>query len=247
MTIEELQELVSNTTDTIADNLPGVLGEVLMEVKRFSNMIANAHTDLEQLAGDLQSANARISALSELIAQVEDTLGEKCRALHDGVDEINDELESFSESAGESLEHLIEQVEELRNHMASTIDGLIETTNETIQMVVVEPFNRLCVESIERLEHFIAEWTDETIPEKVSDVQNEWLSELKNELDELIDGLVVSLDNFRDELIGKVESSGQNREESNAMREILDQALDPIVCELQRVISLASSVGISIG
>jgi DNA repair ATPase RecN len=251
MALDDFNNGIAETKNCIAANLQEfsdyLASDVVQMMDQLLETLESANEAVQSLGDALTTTAEQFEVLQESISGVEESVQECYANMTESVVEVDGHLEEFAAVIEGFLEQTLEKLTAFRDSMELAVNELIERATQNIEELVCEPLIAIRDQLIEAVDKFVSEWTESLMPGKLDEIRSQWIVELKRELDELIDRLVSGLDEFRNELIGKSHASSRNREESEAMRELLDQALQPVVSELQRVSSLASSVGITIG
>jgi membrane-associated HD superfamily phosphohydrolase len=267
MTDAQKQEL-----DALLSRLSATAGGALELLREFDTEIETrleeARQSLqEQIGSVLQAAAPQAAALTQqchaleartqaIVAQLDEAGNEVDVALQTmetdlgGWEETRDNAKQAVDDtltgASVSVDDLVEVMEEALESTVARFEEFQQQITEHIAEKVLSPITEMQDECVERIEKLIEEIVEKILPDKAEQVTGEWISELNEEINVMMDHLQTGLDDFRDTIINGSDAAQSSRQTSEQALDLLRTAFAPVLNELDRVRGLSGTVGISI-
>lgn len=249
--LKQLQEAVDNNVTELAasvkaslESLDSTLSLALASAESVCGTINEALDNFEGTLTKAESAVGNVSA--GVVNHCEQTMS----LLSDAQDEQDDAAEEVDEAIDEFdeyVEEVVETVDGLKEAVADLFRALIDTSIQLVAEKMIQPMEAFRDDAIEQVQVLLDENVHDPVNEQLEEIVKEALAELRAAIDKAIDQLKDGLVEFRSSVVENAEAASHEREASGQIRELLDEALSPVINALDRVSSLADSVGISIG
>jgi hypothetical protein len=215
--VQELETLLIGVAQTLS-RVEGGLDDV---ETRANETVANIHATTDQWVAQRQ----------EMFEQIEQTVDELVSAMGEQRDALEDGLDAFEGETTETVEAAV-----------ATITGVVDDLEERL-LTPLRDVRETVDTTLTALEERVIE---QAIPEAIEDVSEEVMSSLRAALDESIETLGGSLDEFVAKVLGRTEEGTGSRAALEPALAELRATVDPLFGELDRVRGLASTVGIPI-
>ena len=207
------------------EDAESTLQPVTAHLARFEQAMNTAHQALERCFADAaESFQALVAAHNSARAEADQA------------------MEHLQFSVAEAADRIDSMIDEIREQ----IDDMLEKMVSDLQEDLIGPLTEKGDEYADRLEELIDEVTDRFMPEKISEVAEEWTAELREELDEIIQKVREELDTFRETVIQGSDNAGSSRSDSENSMDVLRNVMGPVTNQLDRVRDLAHMVGVPV-
>jgi len=239
--------------ETIRTKAHELLAQLKNAVEHGTERIIDAQRNLKEVEDALVDVSQHVNAIGQVLKNCNEEIDQMFEAAEDVVAQISDRHEEFSEEVNEAFEFMEEALQDVEEFVENYLDtikqffsDLADDAIEQIEGTVLTPVIEMRDACIAKVAEIIDELVKDVMPTKLTEVQEEWIAELRLKLTAMIDELTTLLSDFRKSVIEGADGSDSQRSETKEMMGLLDKVLTPVVNELRRVMSLANLVGVSI-
>lgn len=223
----------------IDTQLNSLAAQVAEEVRPLTEELNKLDTAMQTAEAVFTATSGRLGDVSEKLQASLDQVGQSHAEAKDAA------LEKFGE-IDEMVDEISEDIDELMESTRESIEDMTDAAVDAITENLIEPVTELREECVAKIEELIEELVDNVLPDKREEVTGELLAKLQEHLDDMIDKLQEGFAEFRETILQGSDQANGSRMTSEAAMELLRTAFDPVLSELERVRSLAGTVGISI-
>ncbi len=254
----EYNNAVASLQDAVHFGMEALSAEMKETSESLDSQIKNGQ-DLVSTVTDafdeaIDSFEATFAKLENAVAAVHAGVASHCEQSLSLLADARDEQDVAAEQVDEALEEFDEYVEEIvetadgiKKAVAELFKDLLNSSIQVISEKIIGPVESFRTEAMQQVQRLLDDKVHNPVNEQLDEIVEEALVDLKSAIDEAISQLTEGLVEFRSNVIENADTAAQDRSVSSQLREMLDEALAPVMRALERVMSLGDSVGISIG